>query len=310
MSKILMTMNEETQTTCENHFGVTYKVDEHDCLDCAAALESLGHDVFFVNWNDLDGRQFDRMFHDNDKRFVKPVPLEDMDLIWVYQMEGFYADLPRFLDMVRIFEDACPLVINDPRTIRHNLGKSYLCELQRSGVQVIPTYGVDEAVRRRLGAGGSCVLKPVFGERGNGVILARIPDGEKSLVFLGIRYHHAVIKRPCPGNPDEFRCNESLGGTVSAYEPTAAELAYAERVLIVYESFGCPVHYSRIDFIDTEQGPLLMEAELLNPAAFANYSGKGLQFGQKVAEYLDSLIAPTKVSCLEARNYGARAQSS
>ena len=333
MSKILMTMNEETQTTCENHFGVTYKVDEHDCLDCAAALESLGHDVFFVNWNDLDGRQFDRMFHDNDKRFVKPVPLEDMDLIWVYQMEGFYADLPRFLDMVRIFEDACPLVINDPRTIRHNLGKSYLCELQRSGVQVISTYGVDEAVRRRLGAGGSCVLKPVFGERGNGVILARIPadlgqvgwaqgpyiaqdympsirDGEKSLVFLGLRYHHAVIKRPCPGNPDEFRCNESLGGTVSAYEPTAAELAYAERVLIVYESFGCPVHYSRIDFIDTEQGPLLMEAELLNPAAFANYSGKGLQFGQKVAEYLDSLIAPTKVSCLEARNYGARALSS
>jgi glutathione synthase/RimK-type ligase-like ATP-grasp enzyme len=100
-----------------------------------------------------------------------------------------------------------------------------------------------------------CVLKPVFGERGNGVILARAPpiwgksdarkvriaqdymtsirDGEKSLVFLGLRYHHAVIKRPCPGNPDEFRCNESLGGTVPAYEPTAAELAYAERVLIV-----------------------------------------------------------------------------
>ena len=154
MSKILMTMNEETQTTRENHFGVTYKVDEHDCLDCAAGLESLGHDVFFVNWNDLDGRQFDRMFHDNDKRFVKPLPLEDMDLIWVYQMEGFYADLPRFLDMVRIFEDACPIVINDPRTIRHNLGKNYLCELQRSGVQVIPTYGVDEAVSRRLGAGG------------------------------------------------------------------------------------------------------------------------------------------------------------
>ena len=333
MSKILMTMNEETQTTRENHFGVTYKVDEHDCLDCAAGLESLGHDVFFVNWNDLDGRQFDRMFHDNDKRFVKPVPLEDMDLIWVYQMEGFYSDLPRFLQMVRIFEDACPLVINDPRTIRHNLGKTYLLELQRNGVHVIPTYGVDEAIGRRLASGEPCVLKPIFGERGNGVILARtaadlaqlgctrdrhiaqdympsIRDGEKSLMFLGLRYHHAVIKRPCPGNPDEFRCNESLGGTVTAYEPTASELAFAERALMVYESFGCPVHYSRIDFIDTEKGPVLMEAELLNPAAFGNYSGKGLQFGRKVAEYLDRLIAEKKVSYLEAWRCGARALNS
>ena len=330
MSKILITMNEATQTTRENHFAVTYKVDEHDCLDCAAGLESLGHNVFFVNWNDLDGRLFDRMFHDNDKRFVKPVPLEDMDLIWVYQMEGFYSDLTRFLDMVRIFEDACPLVINDPRTIRHNLGKTYLSELQRSGVRVIPTYGVDEAIGRRLAAGEPCVLKPIFGERGNGVLLARTPaalaqlgcmrerfiaqdympsirDGEKSLVFLGLRYHHAVIKRPCPGNRDEFRCNESLGGTVTAYEPTASEVAYAERALMVYESFGCPAHYSRIDFIDTETGPLLMEAELLNPAAFANYSGKGLQFGLKVAEYLDRLITENKVSCLQARSYGVRA---
>lgn len=162
------------------------------------------------------------------------------------------------------------------------------------------------------------MLKPILGERGNGVILARTPDdlgqiacnedqhiaqdyiptvrdGEKNLMFLGFRYHHAVIKRPCPGNPDEFRCNESLGGTVTVYEPTASELAYAERVLRVYESFGCPVHYSRVDFIDTEEGPVLMEAELLNPAAFANYSKKGPQFGRKVAEYLDRLIASKKV---------------
>ncbi len=314
-----MTMNEETRTTRANHFGVTYKVDEHDCLQWAAGLESLGHDVFFVNWNDLDGRQFDRMFHDNAKRFVEPVPLEDIDLVWVYQMEGFYADLPRFFGMVDIFESACPLVINHPRTIRHNLGKAYLWELQRSGVRVIPTYRVDETIGRRLASGERFVLKPMLGERGNGVILARTPDdlrriaciedqyiaqaympsvrdGEKSLMFLGFEYQHAVLKRPCPDDPDEFRCNESLGGTVAAYEPTASELAYAESVLRVYASFGCPVHYSRVDFIDTAAGPVLMEAELLNPAAFANYSNKGPQFGRKVAEYFDRLIASKKVS--------------
>jgi hypothetical protein len=34
-----------------------------------------------------------------------------------------------------------------------------------------------------------------------------------------------------------------------------------------------------------------MEAELLNPAAFANYSGKGRAFGRAVAGYLSDLIA-------------------
>jgi glutathione synthase/RimK-type ligase-like ATP-grasp enzyme len=315
MSKILITMNEQAQAAPDGHFHVTYRVDEHDCLDCAAALESLGHEVFFVNWNDLDERQFRRMFRDNDKRFVEPVPLEDMDAVWVYQMEGFYYDLCRFLDMVDVFADACPLVINHPATIRHNLSKGYLWELERAGVRVIPTYRVDETIVGRLAAGEPFVVKPLFGERGNGVILARTPadlpditsgeaqyiaqeyapsigDGEKSLVFLGSRYQHAVLKRPAPG---EFRCNESRGGKVEVYEPTASELAYADGVLRVYESFGCPVHYSRIDFIDTAQGPALMEAELLNPAAFANYSGKGRRFGRAVAKYVDRLLASSKL---------------
>lgn len=317
MSRILITMNEDTGATRESSFGVSYKVDEHDCLQYAAGLESLGHDVFFVNWKDLGGGRFIRMFHDNRKRFIEPVPLEDIDVIWVYQMEGFYSELSRFLHMVEVFEAACPLVINDPRTIRHNLGKAYLWELEREGVRVIPSYPVDDDIGRRLASGERLVLKPIFGERGKGIILASTPDdlariasreeqyiaqdfmpsvrdGEKSLVFLGLEYQHAVIKHPCPGNLDEFRCNESLGGTVTVYEPTTEELAYARNVLRVYASFGCPVHYSRVDFIDTEQGPALIEAELLNPAAFATYSGKGPEFGRKVADYLDGLLASSR----------------
>jgi hypothetical protein len=34
-----------------------------------------------------------------------------------------------------------------------------------------------------------------------------------------------------------------------------------------------------------------MEAELLNPAAFANYSGRGAEFGRNVASYLEALLA-------------------
>ena len=52
-----------------------------------------------------------------------------------------------------------------------------------------------------------------------------------------------------------------------------------------------------------------MEAELLNPAAFANYSGKGRQFGRRVAEYLDRLIAAQKVARPQPQDHGAPALS-
>ena len=314
MSKILITMNEDARARRDDRFDVTYRADEHDCLNFAQAMKARDHRVYFVNWNDLRDGQFRRMFSYTETRFVEPLPLEAMDLIWVYQMEAFYAYRARFLAMVQVFENACSRVVNAPATIRHNLGKQYLWALAHQGVRTIPTYRVDGEIARRLAGGERFVLKPLYGERGNGIFLATAPDhldrmvapshhyiaqqympsvreGEKSLVYLGFEYQHAVLKRPSQSNPDEFRCNESLGGTVAVYEPRTSELAFADRVLRAYATLGCPVHYSRVDFIDTEDGPALMEAELLNPAAFANYSGKGESFARKVASYLEGLIA-------------------
>jgi glutathione synthase/RimK-type ligase-like ATP-grasp enzyme len=313
VSSILMTMAEEKETTRDDHFGVKLAVDEGDCYDFSDALQALGHDVFFANWDDLDldARAFKRMFHDNAKRFIAPVSLSEMDLIFVYKMEGFYFDLPRFFRMVQTFAEAAPLVVNDPATIRHNIDKRYLVELERKGILVPPTQLLNDSVRERLARGEAFVLKPISGERSKGVALIKSPDelaaveghedeylaqdfipgisaGERSLVFLGYEYQHAVLKRP--SNSQEFRCNESLGGTVATYEPTAAEKNFALRTLRAYESFGCPIHYSRIDLIQSDRGPMLMEAELINPSMYARYSNRGVEFGQKIAAYFDNLL--------------------
>lgn len=313
MANILMTMAEVREETREDHFAVKYKVDEYDCYDFAAALKALGHDIFFVNWEDLRASRFSRMFHDNAKRFIEPLPLSRMNLIFVYKMEGFYFDQPRFFRMVQTFTDACPIVVNHPDTIRHNIDKRYLWDLEREGIRVLPTQQIGESVRRRLSRGERFVLKPIRGERGSGVMMVQsladleaiageedlylaqdyatsIRDGERSLVFLGMEYQHAVLKRPSPADPNEFRCNESLGGTVEVYQPTRDEIEFAGRVLEAYESLGCPVHYSRVDIIVDGDGPMLMEAELINPSIFANYSGRGAEFGAKIARYFDALI--------------------
>ena len=314
MSKILFTLAEEPENTTPNHFAVRFRVDENDCFDFADGLKTLGHDVYFVNWADLNGDAFSRMFHHNNSQFVEPVDLAEFDLAFVYKMEGFYFDKPRFFAMVDTFARHCKQVVNTPTTIKHNIDKHYFFDLEKLGVEIIPTFKIDDKVESELKNGKKFVIKPRYGERGNGIFVAseeahltpikdekdlylaqtfmpEIRDGERSAVFLGHQFEHAVLKKPAADKPDEFRCNESLGGTVEIYQPTEIELAFCERVLPAYEQLECPVHFSRIDFISTASGPLLLEAEMLNPSIYANYSKRGAEFGRNIANYFDGLIA-------------------
>ena len=313
MSNILMTLAEEKEFTRDDYFAVKMKVDDGDCYDFSNELQALGHEVFFANWDDLDGREFTRMFHDNGKKFIEPLPLAEADLIFVYKMEGFYFDLPRFFQMVETFAANARVVVNHPATIRHNIDKRYLLDLEREGILVPPTHHLDDSVRERLERGEKLVLKPISGERGKGVMLLEslaaldmvkgheaeylvqdyipgVVDGERSLVFLGFEYQYGILKKPSPRNPREFRCNESQGGTAVLYEPTREEMDFALGTLRAYESLGCPVHYSRIDLIESGRGPMLMEAELINPSIFARYFNRGEEFGKKIAAYFDGLL--------------------
>lgn len=313
MANVLLTLAEEVGATTESYFAVRFPVDENDCFEFAAGLNAIGHQVYFVNWKDLEGDRFNRMFHFQSSRFVQPLALSDFELVFVYKMEGFYFDMPRFFEMVAIFEREIPLVVNHPSTIRHNIDKSYLFHLKEHGVNVGLPYTIADAIEERLQDNLPCVIKPLFGERGEGVLLAKsvadlieiegrehqfiaqefiaeIREGEKSLAFLGFDFQHAVIKRPNKFNVDEFRCNMSLGGTVDPYEPTKEEIKYSVDLLKVYQTFGCPIHFSRIDFATTCDGPKLIEAELLNPSIYANYSKKGPQFGKAIAAYFHGLI--------------------
>jgi hypothetical protein len=58
----------------------------------------------------------------------------------------------------------------------------------------------------------------------------------------------------------------------------------------VYEGLGYPAHFSRVDILSVEGFPMLLEAELLNPSMYANYSKKGEAFGKQLALYFDRFI--------------------
>ena len=131
------------------------------------------------------------------------------------------------------------------------------------------------------------------GREGDYLVQKFMPDirnGERSLVFLGLDYQHAIIKKPPQDNPDEHRCNESIGGSVSVYYPSEEEIGFARNVLESYNSLGFPVHFSRVDFMKDKEGPVLVEAELLNPSIFANYIGVGREYGDSIANYFHNLL--------------------
>ena len=89
--------------------------------------------------------------------------------------------------------------------------------------------------------------------------LVEIEAGETSLICVDGVVHHVVHKVPARG---DFRTQEHHGAEVRAVTPTTAQLAFAEAALEVPVSLPL---YARVDLVDSQDGPLLMELELIEP---------------------------------------------
>ena len=186
-------------------------------------------------------------------------------------------------------------VFNDPATIRWNIRKTYLREIEAKGVPIIPTwwsdrpdmndlidacaeFGVRDVVLKRQVGGGARgqtrFTDVVLSRAAEGELLDRpgmfqpfIPaiatEGEYSFLFVDGEFSHAVVKRPKSG---DYRIQEAYGGRSQAIDPTPADRAAAQLVLDVLDA---PPLYARVDMVRGEDGKLLlMELEVLEPYLF------------------------------------------
>ena len=115
--------------------------------------------------------------------------------------------------------------------------------------------------------GGTRLAEPQWRplERWGSLLQAFVPEiagGEVSLIFVSGRFSHAVLKRPAAG---EFRVQNDHGGTIEPFAPHPSLLAFAERAIA---AAGRPWLYARVDVVETANGPLLMELEMLEPDLF------------------------------------------
>jgi glutathione synthase/RimK-type ligase-like ATP-grasp enzyme len=184
---------------------------------------------------------------------------------------------------------------NPAETVQWNADKLYLGDLEAAGIALPrtrwfePGERPDHRATLRAWAVDRAVLKPrisatAFGTHlvtrdhrlaadqwapleASGCLLQEyIPAiatvGEISLVFLDGAYSHAIRKRPASG---DFRVQTDFGGSLESLVPGRELRRFGEAVLA---AAARPWLYARVDLVETERGPVLMELELIEPDLF------------------------------------------
>ncbi|GAB3624224.1 hypothetical protein GCM10027418_23080 [Mariniluteicoccus endophyticus] len=191
--------------------------------------------------------------------------------------------IDEFLAWTRIV----PKLMNDADTVAWNSDKRYLQDLAAAGIPTVPTRfvppggelpSVDAAeivVKPAISASAKDTARFTAGDPAAADLLAEIgasdryamvqpyltavdTEGEASLVYFDGHYSHASTKAAV--------LSEADGERVTPRTPTSTEDELGRRVLAyVSERFGTPL-YARIDMLPTPDGPVLLEAELIEPS--------------------------------------------
>jgi glutathione synthase/RimK-type ligase-like ATP-grasp enzyme len=246
----------------------------------AEALRRRGATVHPLLWDapGVDGAGFDAVI---------------VRSVWDYHLRPV-----EFLAWVERLERAGTLLLNPPAVLRWNHHKSYLRDLAARGVATVPTVWLERGAEVDLGGlladrgWAEAVVKPAISAsahetwvtspsrvstdhqgRLRGLLLAGdalvqplVPEvrhqGEWSLLFLGGKFSHAMLKRPREG---DFRVQEELGGSARPEEPSSALVEQARQALAAAPA---PCLYARVDGVERDGRLVLMELELIEPVLY------------------------------------------
>ena len=246
-------------------------------------LERLGWTVDEVSWRSTS------------------VSWGDFDLV-VIRSPWDYSDAPAaFLTVLEQIDASDALLANPLSVVRWNLDKSYLRELRRKGISIVPTQWCDRLSGDDLQAAFSAfttdeiVVKPTIGAgardtyrlRNNSsdsafssvletfrnrpamlqpFLVSIVERGEFSLFYFAGELSHCISKLPAPG---DFRVQEEHGGIITLCTPTELMREEAHRVL---KGIDEELLYARVDLVELASGELaVIEVELIEPSLYFGY---------------------------------------
>lgn len=214
---------------------------------------------------------------------------------WDYQQST-----DAFLQVLEVITRSGTPLFNSLEVVRWNIRKTYLQDLERLGIEIVPTIWGRGLSQHDLSAGfeqfecDELVVKPVVGANADGTYRLKaasepaaeaailthansdyqlqpflrsiVEEGEYSLFLFAGRYSHAILKRPAAG---DFRVQEEHGGELLAVEPEPEARALAERV---FAAIPFDTLYARIDLVRLSNGHLaVIEVELIEPSLYFGF---------------------------------------
>jgi glutathione synthase/RimK-type ligase-like ATP-grasp enzyme len=219
----------------------------------------------------------------------------------------YHLRQPRFLAWIDRLEALGVQLINPARVLRWNAEKTYLRDLTRAGVPVVPTRWIERddqtplaAILRETGW-PRAVVKPAIAATayrtwatdlvsagaddarfreltGDGRVLVQpfleaiAAEGEWSLMFFRGEYAYSVLKTPRAG---DFRVQSDFGGQVVTRNAGPALVAQASGVLDAAPFKRSELTYARVDGCVVDGTFVLMELEVLEPGLFLAVGPRG-----------------------------------
>lgn len=257
----------------------TWPDGEPDAPTLDAALAEAGITARWVSWDD-------------------PEVDWSGSLVAVRSTWDYHDRLKEFLAWAR----SVPRLLNGAEVFAWNTDKTYLVELARTGLPVVPTLLADgeEELPAAIAAtweeyGERAVVKPQVGAGGRGVVVfdgldggpadldesglglgpwvvqplvtSVRTEGEYSIFVLGGEPRLMVRKLP---SGDEIRVHEQYGGTTVEVPCTAEAADLARRTVISAEELlGTRLDYARVDAMRLADGTLAVsELEVTEPGLY------------------------------------------
>ena len=245
-----------------------------------APLAALGWRVEAIPWN-------------------QKVDWQTFDAVVIRSTWDYVYDPDAFLAVLAEIERSGTPLHNSLDLVRWNLRKTYLRDLAKRGVPVVPTIWRDRLLPNELPdliaevGTADVVIKPVVGLNAKGAfrldaqtarlrsdevgayyadralmaqpfLSAITTEGEYSLFYFNGAHSHTISKVP---KTADFRVQEEHGGVITAVEIDDALRAAGDLVL---RAIGEAPLYVRADFVRANDGSgyWLIELELIEPALY------------------------------------------
>jgi len=263
-------------------------------------MQENGWDVSFIPWDKLNQNW------------------NDFDLVIVRSTWNYQDHLDEFLNVLRMIDQSRALLLNPLPLIEWNVNKTYLKDLKKNGIPIIPSlffedFDIDKVMSSfNTFDSEKVIIKPTVGANADKIMIIKKSDtmnklkkikdkyknrpfilqpfinsikkdGEMSLIFFNKGFSHGLSKVPKKG---DFRVQEEHGGTLELLKNLDDQIINLCKKVLSLLPYDC--FYSRIDLIFDRGHPLLMEIEVIEPSLYFNLEPKSAKlFAKKVSDYFN-----------------------